>query len=180
MRPARWRLALARRGIMAVEAALVMPVLALMLLGMADLGWLALADYKAARVAATLADLSARAETIRESDVVDVFSAATVIAEPFAAGEEATLVLSLVANEDGAGATIHWQRRAGGGQSRLGKTGGTASLGGDIEIRRGESLVVAEALVTVSPLVGLVLREPSLLYARAYQRPRFGTVDLLP
>ncbi|MDX6751633.1 TadE/TadG family type IV pilus assembly protein [Geminicoccaceae bacterium 1502E] len=170
-------LAAARRGVIAVEAALVMPVLMLMLLGMADLGWLALADYKVTRIAATLADLTARSESVTRSDLDDVFSAAGVIAEPFSVGDEASLLLSLVANEDGKGARVIWQEADGSQASRIGRAGGGATLGGDIAVARGERLVVAEAMVTIQPLVGLILRGPQALYARSYQRPRFGQID---
>lgn len=168
----------ARRGVIAVEAALAMPVLTLMLLGMADLGWLALADYKVARIAATLADLTARGEMISTSEIDDVLAAALIIAEPFEVGDETSLVLSLVENMDGQGARIDWQHGRGVRSSRIGTAGGAASLDGDIAVARGESLVIAEAVVTVRPLVGLVIRGPRDLYARSYQRPRFGQVDL--
>ncbi|NJO36392.1 MAG: hypothetical protein HC871_00745 [Rhizobiales bacterium] len=80
----RWSTGLCReQGNVVVEFALALPVLLLLLLASAELGRFVLLNQKIDRVAITMSDLVARAETISESDLDDIFGAAAHVAEPF-------------------------------------------------------------------------------------------------
>ncbi len=74
-----------RRGSVAIEFALAMPVLILILLGCIDVGRLVLAHQKAERTAATVADLVARASPFQNtpSQVCAAMDAAAHVFEPF-------------------------------------------------------------------------------------------------
>ena len=77
------------RGNVVVEFALALPVLLMLLLASAELGRFVLLNQKIDRVAVTMSDLVARAETISETDLDDIFDAAAHVAEPFDLGAEA-------------------------------------------------------------------------------------------
>lgn len=170
-----------RRGTLPVELALVLPVMMLLLVGATDVTWLYIAEQKVTRAAGGLADLTARAAEIRRADVADLFNAAREVAAPLDFAANGQAYVSSVTNGDGSGARVSWQLASGDGlaaPSRVGSQGGSADLDGAITVEAGEELIVAETFLEVEPLFGLLIRGPTRLYARALQRPRFGTVVL--
>lgn len=179
----RLRLAAAEEGVAAVELALLAPVLIIFLLGVLDVGWRLVAEYRLTRAASAAADLTARAHELHVADVEDAFRAASEIASPFRLESSGHVVLSSVLEQDGNGAVILWQQRFpadSGGISRIGAVGERADLG-DLRLQAGESVIVAEVFFTFEPLVGFLLSGPSELYFRWVAAPRFGTLsEVLP
>lgn len=169
-----------RRGTIPIEMALVAPVLVTMLLGTLDVGWYMVMQHKISRVAATVADLTSRGETINEAQLADVFAAASAVADPFDFGLEGRAIVSSLVNPDGDGATIAWQRRSPSGldvDSHLGIAGSTPTLGSGFAVAPNENIVVAESFFSFRPLVGFVMRGDQSVYVQAVQRPRLGTLD---
>ncbi|RMF68047.1 MAG: pilus assembly protein [Alphaproteobacteria bacterium] len=180
--PGRWRiLARARRGSVAAETALALPVLLAIFYGAVELGRFILSYQKTALVAAQAADLVARIDDpITESDIRDIFTAVDDIARPFAITEEGRVVVSLLVGDSTDGNVIVWQRCTGSLPvgSRLGAPGATdVSLPGDIQLAPNDTVVVAEAYFDYTPLLGNTgVTQPTRLYERAVFRPRFGAL----
>jgi hypothetical protein len=167
-------------GSVAVEMALVAPVLLGLLLGIADVGWYALMSHRMSRVAATAADLTARGDSISEGQIQDIFAATLIVARPFDLADQGRTIVSSLTNPEGAGPTIAWQRRSPSGldmASRLGAVGGSPSLPLNFTLNADENIVVAECFFRFDPLVGFILRSQQSVYVRAFQRPRLGTLD---
>jgi hypothetical protein len=174
------RLRRAADGNVAVEFALALPVLLLMMLGSAELARFVILHQKIDRVAVTMSDLVSRAETVSESDLVDIFVAAGQVAQPFDIGSLGLVIVSSVMNPDGNGPIIAWQRSGGGAlsaTSQIGIQGGAASLSGDFQVRQGETAIIAEVFYDFTPFVSELVVEPQTLYRRAHHRPRLGTLD---
>ena len=170
------------RGNVVIEFALALPVLFLMLLASAELGRFVLLNQKIDRVAITMSDLVARAETIHEDDLDDIFSAATHVAEPFDLGGRGRVVISSVVNPDGNGATIAWQRAGGGSfiqASEVGTEGANAALPSDFAVREGETAIVSEVFFDFEPFLSELIVAPRVVYRRAHHRPRLGTLDTI-
>jgi len=168
------------RGNVVVEFALALPVLILLLLASAELGRFVLLNQKIDRVAVTMSDLVARAETINESDIDDIFSAAAHVAEPFDLGGRGRVVISSVINPDGEGAVIAWQRTGGGSfiaTSEVGAEGGAADLATDFAVREGETAIVSEVFFDFEPFLSETIVSPRVVYRRAHHRPRLGTLE---
>lgn len=70
-------------GVAAVEFALVLPVMVLMLLGLSEVTLAVNHDRKVTLISRALADLSSRVGTLSSSDVSDIFGAASIIMQPF-------------------------------------------------------------------------------------------------
>lgn len=177
-----WKLISNEKANVAVEFALALPVLLLMLLASAELGRFVLLHQKVDRVAVTISDLVARAETISESELDDIFNAATQVAEPFDLSSRGRVVVSSVINADGEGATIAWQRGGGGSftaSSEIGSEGGTASLPADFDIREGETAIISEVFFDFEPFLSSLIVASQVLYRRAHHRPRLGTLDTI-
>ena len=166
----------------AVEFALALPVLLLLLLASAELGRFVLLHQKVDRVAVTISDLVARAETISESELDDIFNAAAQVAEPFDLAGRGRVLVSSVINADGDGATIAWQRAGGGSfvsSSDIGVEGGAAALPSDFEVREGETAIISEVFFDFEPFLSSLIVSPRVLYRRAHHRPRLGTLDTI-
>ncbi len=174
------RLLAARRGTIPIEMALVTPVLITMLMGVLDVGWYMVMQHKISRVAATVADLTSRGETINEAQLADIFAAAGAVADPFDFDLEGRAIVSSLTNPDGDGAVVAWQRRSPTGievASHVGAQGAVPVLGDGFAVAADENIVVAESFFSFQPLVGFVIRGEQAVYVRAVQRPRLGTLD---
>jgi hypothetical protein len=167
-------------GATAVEFALASPVLIMLMLASVELGRFVILNQKLDRVAVSMADLVARAETISESQLDDIFIAAAQVAQPFAIADLGRVIVSSVINPDGDGAEIVWQRTGIGtlsAPSRLGTEGGTASLPSDFDVREGETAIISEVFFAFEPFLSELIVQPQTVYKRAYHRPRLGTLD---
>jgi hypothetical protein len=177
-RPARANDAVA--GNVAVEFALALPVLLLLMLGSAELARFVILHQKVDRVAVTTSDLVARAETISEDELIDIFFAADQVAAPFDLANLGVVIVSSITNADGSGATVAWQRSGAGTAShvsQIGLQGDPAILGADFDVREGETAIIAEVFYDFEPFLSELVVEPQTLYRRAHHRPRLGTLD---
>jgi Flp pilus assembly protein TadG len=167
-------------GNVAVEFALALPVLMLLMLGSAEMARFVILHQKVDRVAVTTSDLVARAETIKESELDDIFAAAEYVAQPFDLPNLGIVIVSAITNEDGDGPTVAWQRSGAGTAShasQIGVEGGAASLSADFEVREGETAIIAEVFYDFEPFLSELIVEPQTLYRRAHHRPRLGTLE---
>lgn len=166
-------------GNVAVEFALCLPVLMLLMLGSAEMARFVILHQKVDRVAVTTSDLVSRAETIKESELDDIFAAAELVAQPFDLAALGIVIVSAITNVDGSGARVAWQRSGGGSathNSQIGTQGGAAALSADFEVRQGETAIIAEVFYDFEPFLSELIVDPQTLYRRAHHRPRLGTL----
>ena len=100
-----------RRGVGAVELALVAPVLLLLLVGLGEVGTYVLLNLKLQHAATALADLATRDGSLTATQLDDLFQAAPQITTPFALGSNAVAIVTSVGADNGSGPTVEWQRR---------------------------------------------------------------------
>jgi Flp pilus assembly protein TadG len=89
-----------RRGVSAVEFALIAPVMIGMLFGSADLSLALMADRKVTLAVSTVTDLVAQDDTVNCAELDRIFSAATAILAPFST-TPATLRVTMVDDNGG-------------------------------------------------------------------------------
>jgi Flp pilus assembly protein TadG len=179
LRPGGARASFGVAGNVAVEFALTLPVLMLLMLGSAEMARFVILHQKVDRVAVTTSDLVARAETIKESELEDIFVAADFVAQPFDLSNLGVVIVSAITN-DGSGARVAWQRSGAGTAShtsQIGMEGGAATLSADFEVREGETAIIAEVFYDFEPFLSELIVEPQTLYRRAHHRPRLGTLE---
>jgi Flp pilus assembly protein TadG len=167
-------------GNVAVEFALSVPVILLLMLGSAEMARYVILHQKMDRVATTISDLVSRAETITESQIADIFTAAGQIAEPFDLAGLGVVIVSSVTNADGTGAVIAWQRSGGGSYSavsELGLEGDEPNLPEGFEVREGETAIISEVFFDFSPFLSELIVEPQVIHRSAHHRPRLGTLE---
>lgn len=190
------RLITDHRASTAVEFALLIPLLILLLVGSYQLYAYMRATSLTERTAITLADLISR----RSSEAVDCslttdgsylgtyFDAATRMIEPLTIDGNGMVILSAVHNVNGS-AVVAWQRKStyqiDGASSSVGSQGGSASLPGGISVLTGgDTVIVAEVFYDYVPFAGLsefnsMLPKETIISRASYFRARYGTVDSL-
>ena len=176
-----------RRGTLAVEMAIVMPVVIGLLLSGVEVTRYVLLNQKIERASATMADLVSQSETLTEGGLANLFSATAYVMDPFDLAADGRLVVSSISATNGNPARINWQRvfGAGGGSgpgkggSAFGKEGSPASLPAGFVVRDNETVVVTEVFYDYVPaFMGTQLVSRSL-YNYAVFRPRFSSLATL-
>jgi hypothetical protein len=165
-----------RRGLAAVEFALILPVLLLFAIGVSELARFALLGLKVQHAADTVADLASGSAQLVPASMTDIFTAVRHIVQPFDVASQGRVIVSGV-NVVGNGApTVLWQCVGPGAltaSSQIGARGGSATLPGDLVLRDGESVIVSEMYFRYEQtLLGIV---PAATLRRVtFYRPRFA------
>lgn len=89
------------RGVAAVEFALILPILILILLGTTELTRALTYDRKVSQVASTVADLVAQANTISSGEMTDIFAASQTILQPYSASDLGIVLSSVSFDANG-------------------------------------------------------------------------------
>jgi len=98
-----------RRGVSAVEFALIAPIMLVCYLGVSLLCSALLAERKASHVASAMGDLTAQAVSIAPSDLADICSAAFIIMSPYDTTANSLKMRVSSIQEDAAGnVTVGW------------------------------------------------------------------------
>jgi len=161
------RLASDRRGVSAVEFALIAPVLIVMYLGIAQTTLALSADRKATSAASIAADLVAQLETLSDSDLDDVFAAANAVMSPFDASALSLTITSVRMDENGA-VFVDWSEARG----RDPHPSGSAPALPEGLLTPSTSVVMVETAYAFSTPFKGVADLPLTMTETAYMRPR--------
>ncbi|MHA1545707.1 MAG: TadE/TadG family type IV pilus assembly protein [Alphaproteobacteria bacterium] len=156
------------RAVSAVEFALILPVMITIYLGSVDVTQILTADRKVTNVASSLADLVAQSTQISDSEVANIFDAATAIMKPLPTAGLGIIVTSVVVdnNDD---VVVAWSEASNASAYTPGE-GITLPTG---IIEAGSSVIMAEVTYTYSsPVVELVAGGSIDLDDKFYLRPR--------
>lgn len=172
-----------RRGTLAVEFAIALPILMMLVLTGIEVTRYVLLNQKIERTAVTMSDLVSQSEALTEAGLDNLFLATEFVMEPFDITSNGLIVVSAISKSGSSTATIKWQRSFGGAASgsAFGIEGGSASLPTGFVVRDGESIVVTEAFFDYQPAFFDDMLAPATLYSFAIFRPRFSALQqILP
>lgn len=173
-------LAADRRGVIALEFALILPFLILFCFGTVEVGRFVLLQMKLDHLAASVADLGTRDRTLSAATIDDIFAAGAHIVRPFDLAADGRITLSGVGLTAGDQPRVLWQRRSGGTldlPSETGTVGSIATLPDEITLAVGQTVVVAEVSFSYRGMFGLLPER--ITTKRAYFRPRLGSLQQL-
>jgi len=167
------RLARDRRGVSAIEFALIAPVLILLYVGAVELGTGLTVYRRTSQVAATAADLTAQVKSVTKSDIADIEAASSSILTPYST-TPLKIVLSSVVADDNNNGKVEWSCASSGSARGAGSSYPVpAGL-----TEPGSSVIVAEVTYAYTGLLGLtgVFDPGSFNMTRTfYTRPRKST-----
>jgi len=102
------RFLLSRKGVAAIEFALIAPILIMIYIGLAELGLGMMASRRTSHLGATIGDLVSQSESVTLANINDIFDIGTSILEPFAAGNNLQLRVSCVRMGTDNQAHVYW------------------------------------------------------------------------
>ncbi len=158
-------------GAILLEAAIALPVLIMILLGMVEFGDAFTASRKNAQVAQTAADLVSQQTNMTTVQANNIANVRTTIFQPYSATPSGLRVSSIIQNANNA--TVQWSR-SWGTLSALGNNS-TFTLPSGL-INQGDTIIVAEASYAFTPTIGVYLTGVVTFDSVAYYVPRGPSV----
>jgi Flp pilus assembly protein TadG len=135
------RLARDRRGVSAVEFALILPIMLLLWAGSVELSEALSVDRKANQLASTVGDLVAQRASMNTTEMNNIFDASTAIMEPYETAPVQILVIA-VNIVSTSSQTVAWARArndsapAAGGASPIRVPSAIATVGSQVVVAR--------------------------------------------
>jgi len=165
------------RGVAAVEFALILPILVLLLIGCFEVPRFVTIYQRIARTSAGVADLVAQAdEPMTKDNMTDIFSAGLIMMQPYDAKKDGVIIVSSVNNPAGNGVKVTWQERCGklAATSVVGNAGSTplGTFPAAINPGSDEEVIAAEVFFTYKPVFSNIIYKGSTLSLVSYTRPR--------
>jgi len=173
------------RGVTAVEFALVLPILVLLLLGCFEVPRYVLVIQKISRTSAGVADLIAQADDpVTGNQIQDIFRAGKVMMQPYDIVADGKIFITSINNPNGTGVTVTWQRDNKGkaaAASRVSASGsGSPTIPNDLMPASNEEVLAAEVFFDYQPIFSTLIYSGSQLYSVSYTRPRNHNLTTVP
>lgn len=155
-----------RRGVSAVEFALVAPLMITLALGCVDVSDGVAIDRKVVLTAAALSNLTSQATTISTSEMNNILDASTAIVAPYAASP-LTMTVSCINFDTNKNMTIKWTAFRGTTKTP------TITVPGDLQIADTQ-LLYAEVSYLYTPVVGYTITGSLTLSNHMFMAPRIS------
>jgi Flp pilus assembly protein TadG len=169
-----------RRGIAAMEFALVVPILFSLYFMLNETASGMRASRKVTMVSRVMADLSSRASDLTDAMRNDIFSAAVPIMSPYPTTGAGFRITSIRFDATGTG-FVDWSEANGSGLPAHARCSATVAITGRsvISVPDGlkipnTSLILAEAQVKYTPVIGWNITGPIMMADKLFMRPRLS------
>jgi Flp pilus assembly protein TadG len=165
-----------KRGVSAVEFAMLLPLMVTLYLGCVETSTGIAIDRKVTLVARSLGDLAAQATAITNDDMTNILNASAAVVQPYPDSKLKITVSSVVIDVAGI-AKVAWSDAKNGTARAVGET---VTLPSALNTPS-SSLIWAEAQYTYTPTIGYMITGSLNLTDRIYMRPRLSdTVTRTP
>src|SRR5882724_12878817 len=168
------RLLADKRGVSAVEFAMLLPLMVTLYLGGAEVSQAVAVDRKMTLVARTIGDLTSQATNVSDADMNNIKAAASAVIAPFDETKLGITISSVIVDAQKV-AKIKWSDK---------NATGNTHIAGDIvstmpaTLKESSTypiyLIWAESKYVYTPTVGYVITGPMNLTDEIYMRPRLA------
>jgi Flp pilus assembly protein TadG len=158
-----------KRGVSAVEFAMLLPLMITLYLGGVEVSQAVAVDRKATLIARSVADLIAQSTTVTNADMSNILAATAAIIVPYSDAKLKITVSSVAIDNNGL-AKIAWSDTKNGTARAVGTT---VSLPPALVINN-SSLIWAETQYAYTPTIGYVITGTKNLTDQIYMRPRLS------
>lgn len=161
-----------RRGVSAVEFALVAPLMIALYLGCVEISDGVSADRKVSLVAGAVANLTAQVTAISTSDMTNILDASSAITQPYSAGNLAVVVscLNIDASKN---VTVKWSETRNGTARGVGSTYTFESSAEALKVANTQ-LILAEVTYNYTPIFGYSITGTITLSDHMFMSPRIS------
>jgi len=156
-----------RRGLSAVEFALLLPLMLTLYLGTVEVSNGVAADRKVAITARTVADLASRMTTIHNADMTNILSASSAVIAPYAVSNLVVTVSEVSMDAQGK-ATVTWSDSLNGTAHTVGLV---MTVPASLAVPN-TSLILGEVQYNYDPTFGYVLTGTMTFKSQMYMAPR--------
>ncbi len=163
------RLVRERRGVSAVEFALILPIMITLFIGGSEVTQGITIKRKVTIATRTIADLVSQDVSVTDADLTAVFAATTTVLAPYPAGNLKMVITNVYIDADG-NASVVWSASHNGATART--AGASVTLPNGLNAFPKTSLLWAEAEYTYTPTIGYVMSGSIDLKDKLYLRPR--------
>lgn len=158
-----------KRGVSAVEFAVLSPVMIGMYLGGVEISDGIGIDRKVTMTAGAMANLAAQVATISSSDMTDILRASSAIMSPYPTGP-LKITISCLNIDGNQTAKVKWSETSGGAKR---STGSTVALPAALAVANTQ-LLLSEVSYGYRPIVGYVITGTLTLSENMYMSPRIS------
>lgn len=162
------RLGKDRRGVAAVEFALIAPVMVVLYMGLAELTMAMMAERRASHAASVIADLVAQSTQITGAQVTDIFKVGGAVLAPFPATTLQMRVTSVLADAT-ASPKVVWSQGSGMAALKAGDPAQGLPAG---LLLAGESVIVANVTYAYNSPIQATLPKAVNFTSTFYLKPR--------
>ncbi len=161
------------RGMVAVEFALIIPVMLTMYFGTVETTNALTAARRVTNVTQTAADLTAQVAAVSTDDLDDIYAVSAAILAPFPTNVIKMTITSVVANASNATNTkVAWSKAYGGATARSTNSSVTLPTG---LTTAGSSIIMVEVSYAYTSPIGSFITGPIVMNEVAYLKPRRST-----
>jgi Flp pilus assembly protein TadG len=157
----------AHSGMAAVEFAMILPVMLVLVLGAVEVTDALICKTDVSKTASTAADLIAQESAVTTADMTNVFAALSALNYPFSTAGLKVVITSVIDDGKGGG-TVDWSQ-ANSGSARSKGTAVTVPTG---LITSGGSVILAEVTYAYTPPTDWLVKIPISMSNTYYSHPR--------
>jgi Flp pilus assembly protein TadG len=156
-----------RGGVAAVEFAIVLPAMLVLFLGAFEVSQALIVYMKVIDVADTVSDLVSQQKQIASSDIDNYYIAGQLVMTPSAGSGLGLAVASVTFDPNTGNPSVAWQVTECGAAAMTDAATAATGLGSP-----GDSVIVARATYTYTPLTGYMIHNAITMSSRVFSRPR--------
>lgn len=159
-----------RRGVSAVEFALIAPLMILMYLGTVEVAMVLMIDRKVTNVTSTIGDLVSRTEDVSESELEEIFKAGGAVMEPYDdAGLEMQVYSVVLEDAEESEYCLDWQQ---GSASTVAALTDAPGIPENLLTVENTGILVAKASYEYTPPFSRIFSDSIVLGSTLYFSPR--------
>jgi Flp pilus assembly protein TadG len=164
-----------RRGVSAVEFALIAPMIIAGYFGMSELSSAMMVQRRTSHAASALGDLTTQYQTLTLSNVTDIFAAASIVMQPFSTTPLQLRLTSVTLQSNGK-ATVDWSQVSSGSTlTAYTKTSTMTGLPTGLLVNTGDNIVMSESRYAYTSPVTYMLPSGFNFSDTFYLSPRYGS-----
>lgn len=175
-----------QKGVAAIEFALILPFLLLLLLGGFEITQFLLLNQKLDKVSYTITDVVSQNTSLTNAQLNQIMSASVQIMKPIPFQNEGVVILSSIYKNGNNAPVVRWQYKGGGllvRSSRIGNVNQNAILPNELTLNDKDNVIIAEVYYTYTPIFSTFSQNflsATDLYKVAIFKPRLGDLTTPP